>query len=198
MKLPDTWTFPSLHLLFSLVVLSCHLSLRGAFFTDSREHECHNALKSLISLPSCHLAPPRALPLCLPVGFAVCLDVCLSVSLSEGLSKLCFPPAITGLISLRVSWQADRHADRRARAHTHVNQVPLLEKFSCFCMSRLLKSTLLCRVRGDVSSFQFSAVSSVVNNRTAQANQCFLSIYFVIWLSTTSIQLYWNAYRQLS
>lgn len=105
----------------------------GGLFTDSQEHECHNALKSLISLPSCHLAPPRALPLCLPVGFAVCLDVCLSVSLSEGLSKLCFSPAITAFISLCISWQVGmwpRAHTLGNTTHTHINQDFLYENFS--------------------------------------------------------------------
>ncbi len=100
---------------------SCHLSLQGAFFTDSREHECHNALKSLISLPSCHLAPPRALSLCSTCRFC-CLLGCLS---------LCVPVrrSVETLFSashhkpLSHSASADRHTYTHIHTHTLIKSL---------------------------------------------------------------------------
>lgn len=63
----------------SRIICKCKASRGFPPFTDSREHERHNALMSLISLPTCHFAPPWALSLCLPVGSAVCSNVCLPV-----------------------------------------------------------------------------------------------------------------------
>lgn len=92
----------------------CNVRPRGVLFTDSREQERHNALMSLISLPSCHFAPPWALSLCLPVGSAVSSNVCLPV----------FP--VTGSVetsqhhSFYPNLASAREQGRRALTHTHI------------------------------------------------------------------------------
>lgn len=83
MNLSQAWTFPWLHL---------PAGSPEEPLTAIREHEFHDALKSLISPPSCHLALLITLPLRCTCCFffAVCSVVGFSVSLSEQASKLFF------------------------------------------------------------------------------------------------------------
>lgn len=53
----------------------CNVSPRGVLFTDSREQERHNALMSLISLPSCHTSLSSVF---VPTCWFGCLLQCLS------------------------------------------------------------------------------------------------------------------------
>lgn len=147
MKLPDTWTFPSLHLLFSLVVCRGTWVSRGPFHWQSSTWmpQCtkvtHFSPKlSLSTSPSSAFVPTCRF--CCLLG---CLSLCVPVRRSvETLfstthhSLYLTPRQLTG-----------RQACTHTHTHTRVNQVPLLEKFFCYCMSRLFKSILFWNIWGD-------------------------------------------------
>lgn len=117
MKLTDTWTCPSLHQLFSLIVCNVTLVSRGAFHWESRTWtpQCtkvnHSSPKLSLSTSPSSIFVPTCRFCCL-LG---CLSLCVPV---RSMQTLFFHQPSQPLSH---SASADRQACARIHTHTHTH-----------------------------------------------------------------------------